>query len=127
MATATSLIEHLGRQMGTTLALEQGVCAIFDNQAEVVTIEIASGSGLAVLHRGINAQLSNPYAHERLLRLNFDIAQLSGSWVALDPQGNARICAQLPLALLDENYFGRWVEGFVNNCARVEAQLGQLA
>jgi hypothetical protein len=50
MATATTLIDALAKQMGIALALENGVCALFDQQSEVVIIEIPTAGDVAILH-----------------------------------------------------------------------------
>ena len=123
MASAASLIEHLGRKMGSTLTLDRGVCAIFDKDREQVVIEIATGGDLVILHRLIAMRLESKWSYEHLLELNFDITELAGCWLALDSSSQPRLCAQLPLVLLDEAYFARWVEGFVNRCALVETLL----
>jgi hypothetical protein len=124
MANVASMIEHLGKKMGITLSLDRGVCAIFDRDRELVVIEIAPSSDLVILHRVMAMQHEGNRSYEHLLKLNFDITALAGCWLALDSSSQARLCAQLPMLLLDEVYFSQWVEGFVNLCSQVETLLG---
>jgi hypothetical protein len=118
MANPTPLIEALGAQLGTALMLENGVCALFDEDREVVIIEIPSAGDLVNLHCKL-ATHTSPDHHQRLLRLNFDSAAMRGCWLALDDRGDVRLCSQLPLALLSELTFVHWVQGFVKQTKQV--------
>lgn len=109
---ADALIRALGKQLGTALQLDNGVCALFDDGREVVIIEIPRAGDVAILHCKL-ALRPDPGLYERLMRLNFDSGAMSGCWLALDEQLSVRLCTQLPLRTLDETTFVHWVQGFV--------------
>lgn len=122
MATANALIDALGRQLGSPLQLENGVCALFEGDREVAIIEIPISGDVAVLHcklsLGVDAGL-----HERLLRLNFDTDAMHGCWMALDERSDVRLCAHAPLDALNEISFVHWVLGFVQQTREIPALL----
>lgn len=109
---ADACLQALGKQLGTALQLENGVCALFDEGREVVIIEIPAAGDVAILHCKL-ALRPDPGLYERLMRLNFDSGAMSGCWLALDEQHAVRLCTQLPLKALDELTFVDWVQGFV--------------
>ena len=122
MATATALINALGKQLGTPLQLQNGVCALFDGSREVVIVEIPGAGDVAILHCKLPLP-ADPRLHERLLRLNFDTAAMSGCWLALDQQSQVRLCAELPIEALSELTFVHWVQGFVQQTREIPTML----
>jgi hypothetical protein len=48
---------------------------------------------------------------------------MHGCWLALDDQGDVRLCAQLPLDALSEMTFVQWVKGFVQQTADIPGLL----
>ncbi|MFK3795963.1 MULTISPECIES: type III secretion system chaperone [unclassified Pseudomonas] len=112
MSHAAILLDALGKQLGTALRLENGVCALFDQEREVAIIEIPPSGDVAILHCKL-ALRPDPGLHARLLRLNFDTGAMSGCWLALDERSDVRLCAELPLETLSEVSFVHWVQGFV--------------
>ena len=123
---ADACIQALGKQLGTALQLENGVCALFDEGREVVIIEIPAAGDVAILHCKL-ALRPDPALYERLMRLNFDSGTMGGCWLALDEQHAVRLCAQLPLKALDELTFVEWVQGFVLQTHEVAALLQRRA
>ncbi|WP_342652903.1 type III secretion system chaperone [Pseudomonas sp. F3-2] len=121
---ADALIRALGKQLGTALQLDNGVCALFDDGREVVIIEIPAAGDVAILHCKL-ALRPDPGLYERLMRLNFDSGAMSGCWLALDEQLSVRLCTQLPLRTLDETTFVHWVQGFVLQTREVPGLLRQ--
>jgi len=121
---ADALIRALGKQLGTALQLDNGVCALFDDGREVVIIEIPGAGDVAILHCKL-ALRPDPGLYERLMRLNFDSGAMSGCWLALDEQLSVRLCTQLPLRTLDETTFVHWVQGFVLQTREVPGLLRQ--
>jgi hypothetical protein len=111
-AHADACIQALGKQLGSALQLENGVCALFDEDREVVIIEIPAAGDVAILHCKLMLR-PDPSLYERLMRLNFDSGAMSGCWLALDEQQAVRLCTQLPFRALDERTFVDWVQGFV--------------
>jgi hypothetical protein len=122
MATATALINALGKQLGTPLQLQNGVCALFDGSREVVIVEIPGAGDVAILHCRLPLP-ADPRLHEGLLRLNFDTAAMSGCWLALDQQSQVRLCAELPIEALSELTFVHWVQGFVQQTREIPTML----
>ena len=118
MPHPNALIDALAKQLGTALQLENGVCALFDQDREVVVIEIPPAGDVAILHCKLPLR-PDPALYERLLRLNFDTAAMSGCWLALDERGEVRLCAELPLNSLDEVTFVHWVQGFVRQTQEI--------
>lgn len=122
MANVNSLLSALGKYLGTELKLENGVCALFDNGKEVVVVEIPPAGDVAILHCKL-AMHPDPRLHEQLLRLNFDTGSMHGCWLALDDQGDVRLCAESPLDQLNEMTFVQWVNGFVKQTGEMPGLL----
>jgi hypothetical protein len=122
MTLANALIDALGKQLGTPLKLENGVCALFDQEREVAIIEIPPSGDVAILHCRL-ALRPDPGLYERLLRLNFDTGAMSGCWLALDEHSHVRLCSELPLEGLSEAGFVHWVQGFVQQTHEIPTLL----
>jgi hypothetical protein len=122
MATANALLDALGKQLGSALQLENGVCALFEGDREVAIIEIPASGDVAMLHCKLPLR-PDTGVHERLLRLNFDTAAMHGCWLALDGRSEVRLCAQAPLEWLSETGFVHWVQGFVQQTQDIPALL----
>lgn len=123
---ADACVQALGKQLGTALQLENGVCALFDEGREVVIIEVPAAGDVAILHCKLSLR-PDPSLYERLMRLNFDSGAMSGCWLALDEQQAVRLCTQLPFKALDERAFVDWVQGFVLQTRDVAGLLQQRA
>ena len=122
MTTPDQLLRALGKTLNTELTLENGVCALFDENREVAIIEIPTAGDVAVLHCKL-ALRPDPGSYERLLRLNFDIGAMHGCWLALDERSDVRLCAETALASLDEATFVQWVQGFVRQTREMPGML----
>lgn len=112
MSTPDILLGALGKHLNTELGLENGVCALFDQDREVAIIEIPSAGDVAILHCKLPLR-PTPETYERLLRLNFDMDAMHGCWLALDSGNDVRLCAETPLHGLAETAFVHWVQGFI--------------
>lgn len=112
MTIADRLLKALARQLNTELALENGVCALFDKDREVAIIEVPPAGDVAVLHCKLPLR-ADPALYERMLRLNFDSGAMHGCWLALDERSDVRLCAEVALQTLNEVDFVHWVQGFV--------------
>lgn len=107
------LLQALGAQLGTSLALRDGVCALYDSQEqEVAVIELPEHSEMVIFHCRVGRTPEQPAQLQRLLSLNFDVARLHGCWFALD-QADVRLCAQRDLRYLDEAEFCNLAMGFI--------------
>ncbi|MBB6155165.1 hypothetical protein HDC30_002388 [Pseudomonas sp. JAI115] len=124
--TLPSLIDHLGAQLGTSLTLENGVCALYDShQQQAAVIEGGEYSDSVMLHCRLGALHPEQENLTHLLSLNFDVALLRGCWLALD-QGDVRLCAQRELSTLDEQRFCDLVRGFIAQARETRSSLGHL-
>ncbi|MGE7955657.1 type III secretion system chaperone [Pseudomonas sp. NPDC089530] len=123
--TIQRFITHLGNQLGTTLTLHNGVCALYDrDHLQAAVIEWPEHSDHLILHCRLGALQPGPDHSQRLLALNFDIASLRGCWLALD-KGDVRLCTQRELAQLDEDSFSHLVGGFVAQARETRSSLGR--
>ena len=106
-------LQALGTQLGTSLTLRDGVCALYDSQEqEVAVIELPEHSEMVIFHCRVGRASEQVAELQRLLQLNFDVARLHGCWFALD-QADVRLCAQRDLRSLDETEFCNVVMGFI--------------
>ncbi|WP_296256059.1 MULTISPECIES: type III secretion system chaperone [unclassified Pseudomonas] len=112
MTNADTLIAALGTQLNTPLTLENGVCALFDQDREVAIIEVSPAGDVAVVHCKLLVR-PDPGMYERLLRLNFDTGVMHGCWLALDERSEVRLCAETSLQQMGQTQFVHWVQGFV--------------
>lgn len=112
MTIADRLLKALARQLNTELALENGVCALFEKDREVAIIEVPPAGDVAVLHCKLPLR-ADTALYERMLRLNFDTGAMHGCWLALDERSDVRLCAEVALQTLNEMDFVHWVQGFV--------------
>lgn len=127
-ASIDRFIARLAHQLGTSLHLQGGVCALHDaKQQEAVIIESPERSDNVILHCRLGAALPGLDTFKQLLNLNFDVCSLRGCWLALD-QADVRLCTQRDLDQLDEEGFCDWVSGFVaqgrETRTRLERYLG---
>lgn len=112
MTTPDILLGALSKHLNTELALDNGVCALFDHDREVAIIEVPTAGDVAVLHCKLPLRLT-PDTYERLLRLNFDMEAMHGCWLALDSRSQVRLCAETAIHGLTEQAFVNWVQGFI--------------
>ncbi|KPZ10119.1 Type III chaperone ShcE [Pseudomonas syringae pv. viburni] len=116
-------INSLGAQLGTSLTLQNGVCALYDGQNnEAAIIELPEHSEMVIFHCRIGRCPERAPDLQRLLSLNFDVARLHGCWFAVD-QGDVRLCAQRELASLDEPAFCDVARGFISQAREARAFL----
>lgn len=116
-------IAHLGAQLGVPLNLQDGVCALNDSaQQQAVVIEVPDHSDGVILHCRLGGLRPGPNNMQRLLCMNFDVANLHGCWLALDQQ-DVRLCTQHALAQLDEQRFCDLVQGFIAQAQATRTEL----
>lgn len=124
--TVQSFMSSLARQLGTPLSLQDGVCALYDNdQHQAAVIEVGEHSDSVILHCRLGVLHAQPDHLERLLSLNFDVAHLRGCWLALD-KGDVRLCLQRELEPLDEDGFCQLVQGFIAQARETRSDLTHL-
>jgi hypothetical protein len=122
MTTPETLLSALGKALNTELALENGVCALFDKDREVAIIEIPPAGDVAIVHCRLPLRV-DPGSYERLLRLNFDTGAMHGCWLALDERSHVRLCAETALDSLSESAFVHWIQGFVRQTREIPGML----
>jgi hypothetical protein len=119
----SGLIHSLGAQLGTSLTLQNGVCALYDSQdTEAAVIELPEHSEMVIFHCRVGRCPERSADLQRLLSLNFDVARLHGCWFAVD-QGDVRLCAQRELASLNESLFCDITRGFIVQAREARALL----
>ncbi|OEC32666.1 Tir chaperone protein (CesT) family protein [Pseudomonas cuatrocienegasensis] len=123
---AQRFIARLSEMLGTALTLEQGVCALYDNQQrQAAVIEVPPRSDYVVIHCSLGSLRKSQENMQRLLTINFDVANLCGCWLALD-QKELRLCTQRELASLDEGKFCDLVNGFITQVQRTRITVQPL-
>ncbi|MHC8397960.1 type III secretion system chaperone [Pseudomonas sp. MDT1-17] len=123
--TIQALIGHLANQLGTPLTLQNGVCALYDNDHQAAVIEIGEHGDSVILHCRLGALHPEQDNLKRLLCMNFDVALLRGCWLALD-NGDVRLCIQRELSLLNEDGFCHLVRGFIAQTRETRSDLAHL-
>lgn len=127
-ATPKQLLATLSQHLNVELQLENGICALFNNQdQEVCVIELLPQSSSAVLHCAITTDLPARDHYEQLLKLNFQPDRLHGCWLALDAGDGLRLCTQCPVELLTGHRFCQWVTGFIQQVADTRQILARPA
>ncbi|PAU57200.1 hypothetical protein BZL41_18930 [Pseudomonas sp. PIC25] len=105
-------VARLGERLGTPLTLQNGVCALYDEQdRELAVIEIPL-PGSAVMFYCRLGRSGAGLDHQRLLAANFDMGSMRGCWFALD-RGALCLCTQREIADLDEQRFCDLAMGFI--------------
>lgn len=116
-------IRALGAQLGASLTLQNGVCALYDSDdQQAAVIELPEHSEMVMFHCRVGRSPEGAADLRRLLSMNFDIARLHGCWFAVD-QGDVRLCAQHQLASLDEVRFCDIVRGFIARAREARSTL----
>ncbi|MGX0890602.1 hypothetical protein AB7M22_002610 [Pseudomonas sp. ADAK2 TE3594] len=124
--TIQRFLDRMGERLGLPLALQQGVCALYDNDDnQVAVIEFPEHSENIVLHCRLGSVQKRADNFQRLLDFNFDVSALRGCWLALD-QGEVRLCTQRELEYLNEDHFCHWVTGFIAQVRETRTSLGRL-
>jgi len=119
----TGFINALGARLGTSLTVQNGVCALYDGEDnEAAVIELPEHSEMVVFHCRVGRCPERSADLQQLLSLNFDVARLHGCWFAVD-QGDVRLCAQRELATLDESQFCDAAHGFIAQAREARAFL----
>lgn len=127
-ATPKQLLATLSQHLNVELQLENGICALFNNQdQEVCVIELLPQSSSAVLHCAITTDLPARDHYEQLLKLNFQPDRLHGCWLALDAGDGLRLCTQYPVEFLTGHRFCQWVTGFIQQVADTRQILARPA
>jgi hypothetical protein len=119
---ADQLLQHFGQTLGTPLRLKDGVCALFDAQGtELAVVEVPVHSDSVILHCNLL-----PLGHDlpsqalrQLLRLNFEIGAMQGSWLAIDEQDALCLCYVLSLERTDERHFSDTLNAFITQAKDV--------
>lgn len=124
--TAEQLLAALSKHLKIDLQLENGVCALFNNKGqEVGVIELLPQNSAALLHCAMETCHPTREGYSQLLQLNFQLEKMHGCWLALDDDGEVRLCAQCPMEVLSENVFCQWVSGFVHQVEDIRRLLLQ--
>ncbi|WP_312117826.1 type III secretion system chaperone [Kosakonia cowanii] len=124
------LLDDFGRRQGISLTLDNGVCALQDEQGqEAVVLELPPGSDTLLLHCQLFAatQLAEQLTTWRLLmKLNFEMHAMRGCWLALDEEEQVRLCYQQPLADLTPATFSALMLAFMQQAREARALLPEI-
>lgn len=95
------LLDGFGSRQGVSLTLDNGVCALHDPQGqEAAVLELPAGSDTLLLHCALFAAdnyAEQPAAWRLMMKVNFEMNAMRGSWLALDEDEQVRLCYQQPL------------------------------
>ncbi|MBX8485621.1 type III secretion system chaperone [Pseudomonas cichorii] len=123
---AQRFIARLSETLGTSLTLQNGVCALYDSQnRQAAVIEVPKLSDNVVIHCSLGQVRKSQENMQRLLNINFDVASLRGCWLALDQQ-ELRLCTQRELSRLDEVQFCDLVNGFITQVQQTRTTVQPL-
>jgi hypothetical protein len=123
------LLDHLSKACGSSLSLNDGVCALYmGDQERAATLEFPVGSSYVFIHRAIGDQKRVDKATcELLLRMNFEANAMRGCWVAMDTYNILRLCTQLDPLSISGHQFIAMLTGFISLGQDLEAVLKQRA
>lgn len=124
------LLDDFGRRQGISLTIDNGVCAMQDEQGqEAVILELPAGSDTLLLHCQLfaSALLTDQLTTWRLLmKLNFEMQAMRGCWLALDEEEQMRICYQQPLAGLTPATFSTLMLAFIQQAREMRLLLPEI-
>ncbi|WP_049278541.1 CesT family type III secretion system chaperone [Serratia marcescens] len=125
------LLARYGASLNNTeLQLENGVCALQDERGlELAVLELPPPGEVLMLHCLIlpaDPAWQTPTMLPTLLTMNFEIGAMDGSWLALDPAGNLRLCSRRELSLLDHAGFALLLNGFIERGHQVRDFMPEL-
>lgn len=124
------LLDDFGRRQGISLTIDNGVCAMQDEQGqEAVILELPAGSDTLLLHCQLfaSALLTDQLTTWRLLmKLNFEMQAMRGCWLALDEEEQVRLCYQQPLAALTPATFSALMLAFMQQAREARALLPEI-
>ena len=110
------LLAGLDSLVGDTFKLENGVCALCDNDGrEAIVIESPDNGEMLILHSEVTniAGEKNASFYKSVLEKNFSVGEMKGCWLAVD-NDTVRLCTQRTISDMDENRFRNLVSGFIN-------------
>ncbi|MEB7539523.1 type III secretion system chaperone [Pantoea anthophila] len=124
------LLDDFGRRQGIALTLDNGVCALQDEQGrEAVVLELPPGSDTLLLHCQLFASArlaAQLVTWQRLMKLNFDMYAMRGCWLALDEEEQMRLCYHQPLAGLTPAAFNALMLAFIHQAQEVRTLLPEM-
>jgi len=124
------LLNDFGRRQGISLTIDNGVCAMQDEQGqEAVVLELPAGSDTLLLHCQLfsSTLLTEQLATWRLLmKLNFDMHAMRGCWLALDEEEQMRLCYQQPLTSLTPATFSALMLAFIQQAGEMRRLLPEI-
>ncbi len=120
-------IASLSKALRTPLKLKNGLIALYDDKnQESLVIEVPKGSDIVIFHcKILNLQSDTNVTHyQRLLKLNFDIADMKGAWLAQD-ENTIRLCHMVHTDLVGDTAFCRLCFGFIDQARRLKSKLAE--
>lgn len=124
--TDERLLAALSKYLKADLQLENGVCALFNQEEqEICVIELLPQNSAALLHCAVGPRNPTLEGYSQWLKLNFQLEKMHGCWLALDDNSEGRLCAQCSREVLTESNFCQWVSGFIQQVNDVRQLLKQ--
>lgn len=124
------LLARYGAGLNTELQLENGVCFLQNERGqELAVLELPPPGEVLMLHCLImpaDPAWQTPMLLTTLLTMNFEIGAMNGNWLALDPDGNLRLCSRRELSLLDHSSFALLLNGFIERGHQVRDFIPEL-
>lgn len=124
------LLDEFGRRQGISLSIDQGVCALQDEQGqEALILELPPGSNTLLMHCQLfgAAMLAEQLTTWRLLmKLNFEMHAMRGCWLALDDEEQVRLCYQQALEGLTPASFSALMLAFIQQAREARALLPEI-
>jgi hypothetical protein len=121
----TELLHHLSNVCGSSLSLDNGVCALYmGGRDEAATLECPPGATQVFVHRAILGQRAlTAQTYELVLRMNFEANAMRGCWLAMDAYNTLRLCTQFDPLTLNGHQFEAMLTGFITLGQELEAVL----
>lgn len=111
------LLSGFAPRTGATLTLDNGVCALYDEQGqEALVLEMPPQGDALLLHcqlLDMRRYETEPAAWRLMMTLNFEMNAMRGCWLALDEDNQIRLCHQQPVSALSEVTFAPLLEAFI--------------
>ncbi len=124
------LLTRYGADFNTKLQLENGVCALQDeNGEELAVLELTPSGEELILHCLIlpaDPAWQTQAVLLTLLTMNFEIGAIDGYWLALDPATNLRLFSRRDLSQLEHISFAQLLNDFTKRGYQVRDFMPEL-
>ncbi|WP_436892689.1 type III secretion system chaperone [Siccibacter turicensis] len=124
------LLRGLNRPGTPPVTLDNGVCALVDDQGqEALVLEAPAESDALLLHCrlfDIAPWQETLSAWRLMMTLNFEMDAMRGCWLALDEDNQIRLCHQQGIDALNHTTFIPLVEAFMQQAREARELLTEM-